>query len=190
MPLRHPATNVRELQPVATQHFVRAMGQHVSSVCVITTSHGGRDFGLTATAVSSVCASPPRVLVCINKTGTTQDKIVAAGQFCINVLTEEQEQIAKGFAGMLGKDFDKFSLGAWTTLATGSPVLKDASASFDCKLVSDLDQFSHSIFIGEVVGVATHSGKDALLYGARRFRALRKVFSADSSTDLEALHFW
>ncbi|MCJ9730224.1 flavin reductase family protein [Bradyrhizobium sp. PRIMUS42] len=190
MPLQHPAADVRELQPVASQHFVQAMGQHVSSVCVITTSHDGGDFGLTATAVSSVCASPPRLLVCVNKTGTTQDKIAAAGVFCVNVLTEDQEPIAKGFAGMLGKEFDKFSLGAWSTLATGSPVLKGASASFDCKLVSDLDQFSHSIFIGEVVGVSTYSGKDALLYGARRFRALRKVFSADNSADLEALHFW
>jgi flavin reductase (DIM6/NTAB) family NADH-FMN oxidoreductase RutF len=91
---------------------------------------------------------------------------------------------------MMGRDFDKFSLGSWYQLATGSPALREASASFDCKLVDHLDQFSHSMFIGEVVGVATGAGKDALLYGARRFRALRKTFSADATRDLETLHFW
>jgi flavin reductase (DIM6/NTAB) family NADH-FMN oxidoreductase RutF len=189
MSLQHPA-GARELQPVTTQQFVQAMGQHVSSVCVITTSHNGQRYGLTATAVSSVCATPPRLLVCVSKTGATEDKIMAAGQFCVNVLTEDQEHVAKAFAGMMGKDFEKFSLGAWCPLATGSPALREAAASIDCRLVDHFDQHSHSIFIGEVVGVATQSGKDALLYGARRFRALRKMFCAGATDDLEPLHFW
>jgi flavin reductase (DIM6/NTAB) family NADH-FMN oxidoreductase RutF len=189
MPLQHPVASAREWQPVSTQQFAQAMGQHVSSVCVITTSHADQRYGLTATAVSSVCASPPRLLVCVNKTSATQEKIMAAGRFCVNVVTEEQEHIAKGFAGMMGKDFDKFSLGTWYALATGSPALREASASIDCRLVDHFDQYSHSIFFGEVVDVATQSGKEALLYGGRRFRALRRTFSADPTRDLEALHF-
>lgn len=190
MLLPQPAAGARELQPVTTQQFVAAMGQHVASVCVITTSYAGERYGLTATAVSSVCAVPPRLLVCINKTGATGEKIMAAGQFCVNVATEEQEHIAKAFAGMLGKDFDKFSLGTWEVLATGSPALQGASASIDCRLVDHFDQHSHSIFIGEAVGVATLSGVDALLYGGRRFRSLRKLFNTDATGDLETLHFW
>jgi len=45
-------------QPVSVPEFVQAMGQHVSSVCVITANCDGERFGLTATAVSSVCANP------------------------------------------------------------------------------------------------------------------------------------
>ncbi len=129
-------------------------------------------------------------MVCVNKTGITQQKIMAARHFCVNVVTEEQEHIAKGFAGMMGRDFDRFSLGSWHTLATGSPVLREACASIDCKLVEYLDQYSHSIFIGEVVGTAMLPGKDALLYGAQRFRAARKIFGTDGSGDLETLQFW
>lgn len=177
------------MQPVSTPDFVQAMGQHVSSVCVVTTRHAGQRYGLTATAVSSVCASPPRLLVCVNKSGTTQEKITQAGHFCVNVVSEDQEQVAKCFAGMLGKDFDRFSIGIWHELVTGSPALLEASSVFDCRVAIQIDQFTHSILIGEVVGVALKPGKDTLLYGSRRFRNLRKTFSRQTIGDLEALHF-
>src|SRR5450631_1475084 len=64
---------------VPTAEYLSAIAHHVSSVCVITTEVGGERFGLTATAVSSVCAEPPRLLVCVNKSGLTYEKILAIG---------------------------------------------------------------------------------------------------------------
>jgi flavin reductase (DIM6/NTAB) family NADH-FMN oxidoreductase RutF len=174
---------------VSTPEFVQAIGQHVASVCVITTSHEGERFGLTATAVSSVCASPPRLLVCVNKSGITHQKIVAAGHFGVNVLTEPQEKVGKSFAGMLGRDFDRFSVGDWRESVKGSPLLQGAAAAFDCLVVETLDQFTHTIFIGEVVAVSAGIGQDALVYGARRFRSLRKIMTAPIPDDMESLHF-
>lgn len=177
------------IAPAATADFVQAMGQHVASVCVITTCHEGKRFGLTATAVSSVCANPPRLLVCVNKSGFTYEKIVAAQHFGVNVLADTQEKIGKSFAGMLGRDFDRFSIGHWQEGAAGSPLLQGASAVFDCAVVEMLDQFSHSIFIGEVKQATAGVGLDALVYGARRFRSLRKIMAAAMPDDMESLHF-
>ncbi len=174
---------------VSTSDFVQAMGQHVASVCVITTSHGGERFGLTATAVSSVCADPPRLLVCVNKSGLTHHKIVAAGNFGINVLADDQEKIGQGFAGMLGRDFDRFSVGEWRVGSAGTPLLAGAAASFDCRVAEKLDQFTHTIFIGEVLAVTAGIGQDALVYGARRFRSLRKIMEAPVPENMESLHF-
>ncbi len=175
--------------PVGTQDFVRAMGQHVASVCVITTRHENERFGLTATAVTSVCADPPRLLVCVNKSGLTYQKMAASGHFGVIVLDEAQEKIGKAFAGMLGRDFDRFSLGEWHALITGSPILKHAASAFDCRIVETIDQFTHSIFIGEVVGVETGVGRDAVVYGARKFRNLRKIVTAATEENVESLHF-
>jgi flavin reductase (DIM6/NTAB) family NADH-FMN oxidoreductase RutF len=174
---------------VPSADFVQAMGQHAAAVCVITTAHEGARYGLTATAVSSVCASPPRLLVCVNKLGMTHQTMAAASSFCVNVLAEEQEQVAKGFAGMFGKDFEKFSVGQWGTLVTGAPALASATAVFDCKVAQQIDQFSHSIFIGEVVGITCAPGRDALIYGARRFRTLRKTMQPALTEAEEMLHF-
>jgi flavin reductase (DIM6/NTAB) family NADH-FMN oxidoreductase RutF len=177
------------MPPVSTQDFVQAMGQHVASVCVITTKHEDERFGLTATAVSSVCAEPPRLLVCVNKSGTTYQRIVASGHFGVNVLDETQEKIGKAFASMLGRDFDRFSVGEWHEVATGSPILKNAVANFDCKLVQSIDQFTHAILIGEVHGVASGIGRDAIVYGGRKFRTLRKTVTMPPEDGMESLHF-
>lgn len=171
-----------EVQPevglVAPADYVGAIAQHVSSVCVITTEHEGQRYGLTATAVSSVTADPPCLLVCVNKSGLTHEKIVASGRFCVNVLAEDQDRVAMVFAGMGGKDVDRFATGEWTRLATGAPALVGASAVFDCRLAETVDQSTHSVFFGGVVAVESRRAADTLLYGARRFRQLRKVFSA------------
>jgi flavin reductase (DIM6/NTAB) family NADH-FMN oxidoreductase RutF len=173
----------------ANTDFIQAMGQHVASVCIITTSHGGERFGLTATAVSSVCASPPRLLVCVNKSGLTHEKIVASGHFGVNVLAEEQIKVGQTFAGMMGRDVDRFSAGQWGAGFLGSPLLQDAAATFECKIATAIDQFTHSIFIGDVVASAAGLGLDALVYGARRFRTLRKLVTTPVRDDMESLHF-
>ena len=163
---------------VASADYVGTIAQHVSSVCVITTQHDGVRYGLTATAVASVTADPPRLLVCVNKSGQTHEKILASGAFCVNVLAEEQDQIAMVFAGMGGKEVDRFALGEWTRLATGAPALVGASAVFDCRLGEMGLQSTHTILFGDVVATAHRKGADTLLYGARRFRQLKKVFNA------------
>ncbi len=179
------------MMPVGSDEFVATMGRHVSSVCVITTTESGKRFGLTATAVSSVSANPPRLLVCINVSGLTHAKIVAAGVLCVNVVGEEQEKVARSFAGMLGRDFDRFSAGTWTKLKTGAPVLAGAVAVFDCRVVERLQQATHSIFVCEVVATA-QGQQEPLLYGARRFRQLRKtvVSRGHEEAEMDSLHFW
>ena len=162
---------------VPTAQYLSAIAHHVSSVCVITTAVDGERFGLTATAVSSVSADPPRLLVCVNKSGTTHEKIVAVGRFGVNVLAEGQDKIAMVFAGLHGLKGDRFATGEWTTLKTGSPILVGASAAFDCVLAEMSQQSTHSVLFGDVVATQHRVGEDTLLYGARRFRQLRKVFA-------------
>ena len=72
--------------------------------------------------------------------------ILAAGVFCVNVLDEHQDKIAKAFAGMMGRDFDRFSVGEWQELATGSPALKNAAAVFDCQIKTGDRPVFHTAF--------------------------------------------
>lgn len=166
---------------MAISDYIDAMACHVSSVCVVTTEHDGKRYGFTATAVSSVSAEPPRLLVCVNKRGFTHDRILEAGRFCVNVLSESQDQIAMVFAAAVDKATDRFKAGRWGVLETGAPALDGAAAVFDCVLGEVSDQSTHSLMFGDVVSARGRAGVDTLLYGGRRFRQLRKVIDARSA---------
>jgi flavin reductase (DIM6/NTAB) family NADH-FMN oxidoreductase RutF len=159
---------------VDSQAYIAAMGRHVSSVCIIAAEHGGKRHGLTATAVVSITAEPPRLLVAVNKNGHSHRAISQSKAFCVNVLAESQQQIAMVFAGMLGSDADRFKSGEWSTMATGSPALKGAVAVFDCVLAEQVEQSSHTLFFGDVVAVSSDMRHEPLLYGSRRFRNLAR----------------
>ena len=173
--------------PVPASEYINAFAQHVASVCVITTAVAGRRFGLTATSVTSVTAEPPRLLACVNKSGITHKRLTKSGTFCVNVLSEGQDSLARTFAKASDPKQDRFSAGEWITLITGAPVLIGAAAAFDCVVVHEVDQSSHTVFFGEVVATCEQGGRDSLLYGTRRFRQLRRSLAAldpDAREDL------
>lgn len=146
--------------------FKKGMRHLAASVTLITTRHHGRRGGLTATAVCSVSAEPPQLLVCVNKTASAHDPIGEAGFFCVNVLSPPHRKIAERFAGMDGVEGDErfVDMGDWSTLSTGAPVLKGCPVSFDCRLVSKVEAGTHTIYIGEIVDVCLETEAHALLY--------------------------
>src|ERR687893_759837 len=58
-----------------------------------------------ATAVSSLSMEPPMMLVCLNRTSDTQAAVLRSGVFAVNILGEDQGQVAYRFAK---KGQDKF----------------------------------------------------------------------------------
>ena len=162
--------------------YIAAMAHHVSSVCVVTTEWDGERFGLTATAVTSVSADPPRLLVCLAKSGLTHEKVRASGVFGVNVLAEGQDPVATAFA-MKMPSAERFQIGRWGRRETGAPILEGAAAAFDCRVAETSDQSTHTVFFGDVVACAHLTGQDTLLYGARRYRQLRKAFAGLSGAD-------
>ena len=107
--------------------------------------------------------------------------------FCVNVLSEDQDRVAKAFAGMGPKELDRFAVGEWTTLVSGAPALAGAVAVLDCRVAETCDQFTHTLFFGDVIATSLQPGRDTLLYGARRFRQLRKIFLALADDESEYL---
>jgi flavin reductase (NADH)/flavin reductase len=137
--------------PVDT--FKAGMRRLAASVCLITTvNEDGTRNGLTATAVCSLSTAPPSLLCCLNQSSSSFGAIQKAKLFAVNVLSHDDRAIADHFASTLPGE-DKFSLGAWRSLATGAPILASAIAHFDCKLINLVPVSTHAILVGEVHGV-------------------------------------
>jgi flavin reductase (DIM6/NTAB) family NADH-FMN oxidoreductase RutF len=155
--------------------FKAGMRRLGAGVTIVTTFDGQTRAGLTATAVCSLSAEPPQLLVCVNRAAYPNKVIARAKRFCVNVLASGQAALALRFAGATGhKGEDRFGKGRWNVLATGAPVLDGALTSFDCELARAVRSGTHTIFIGRVVAVATRQGGKALLYADGAFAGVAR----------------
>ncbi|NVJ70567.1 MAG: flavin reductase [Alphaproteobacteria bacterium] len=153
--------------PITVDEFKQGMRRLGGAVNIVTAADGDVWAGLTATAVTSLSAEPPRLLVCINRQGVTYDILSKGRALAVNVLGAEHQKLAMRFAGMDGEEeTERFEGADWYTVKSGAPLLKDALVSFDCTVESILDAGSHAIVIGNIEGVkiADAEVKDPLCY--------------------------
>jgi len=146
--------------------FKAGMRQLAAGVTLVTTQTAdGARSGLTATAVCSVSAEPPILLVCINQQSGSYNAIRDAGRFAVNVLAAEDVDLSNRFASAVSGD-ERFEHGHWQPLKTGAPTLASALVSFDCTLLELKDMGSHGVFFGRVEAVKVREDNaDPLLYG-------------------------
>lgn len=126
--------------------------------------------GITATAVCSVSDTPPTLLVCVNNNNQLNPFIKANQHFSVNILAEDHQELANRFAGLDDISMpDRFLKGEWTQLITGSPVLQDSLASFDCRLNGFQEVGTHTVMFGEVLDVRMNFRLKPLLYFQRKY---------------------
>lgn len=159
--------------PVDTEDYIAGMRRLAAGVTIVTTRLDGVPAGLTATSVCSLTASPPRLLACIQRDADAYAVITDSGLFAINLLSTAHQALADRFGGRDDiSGAERFTAGAWTPGETGVPLLVDALASFECRLIETVAAGTHDIFIGEVEVVQFGDGSDGLLYHDRRFARL------------------
>lgn len=152
---------------ISSDSFRAAMRRLASSVCIVTTRHQDIPAGLVATAVCSVSADPPMLLVCVNRSAQAHDAFIQAGSFCVNVLGSHQAQLADRFAKASGAE--RFASLAYDTLTTGAPALPDALIAFDCETANAVSGGTHTVFFGRIVDLRLRSTAAPLLYFDGRY---------------------
>ena len=161
-----PNPQWRDLPLVSAQDHRTGMRSLAAAVSIITARHEDHRAGLTATAVVSVTADPPRLAVFVNKNVVAADIIMKSGALCVNVLASCQEDVAKAFAGMIqGVHGDaRFDHGKWKSMVTASPALEDALVNFDCRVVKMHEESTHYVFVCDVLATHACVAEEALVY--------------------------
>jgi flavin reductase len=153
--------------------FREGMSRVAAAVHVVATDGPAGRAGFTATAVAPVTDSPASLLVCVNTSSRSAEALLANGLFCVNALGADDLALADLFAGRTGiHGEDRFSVGAWETLATGAPVLATSLVAFDCRLSDARVVATHHVIIGEIVGIRLGAERPALIYRDRHYRKL------------------
>lgn len=163
--------------------FRNAMAHLPAAVSIITTNGEGGRCGITASAVCSVTDSPPTVLVCINRGSAMHDVFKKNGRLCVNVLSDEQEQLAMHFSGATKVAMEeRFNWDIWEQGAEGAesatalqPVLQDALVKLQGRIREFKEVGSHSVMFVELDDVRVAEEKDSLIYFNRLFHKVKRM---------------
>lgn len=160
-----------DLYPADKQRFREAMARLGAAVNIITTRGAEGDSGFTASAVCSVTDDPATLLVCMNRASSQYETFKAAGFFCVNILTPEQEALSPVFAGRMTMA-ERFAQAEWSRLATGAPVLSSAAAALDCTVSQMVEVGTHSVMFGAVQAIHLGPSGAGLIYHGRAYHKI------------------
>jgi flavin reductase (DIM6/NTAB) family NADH-FMN oxidoreductase RutF len=155
---------------------------------------------MTVSAIASLSLDPPMIVTCLNAASSTQEVVRRAGAFAVNILAEDQEQLAALFAR---SGADPFLDLAWEPGITGAPILVGALAVLECQIAQEVPGGSHRVLLANVVRASAREGsplayfrgrfgrieliQDAEAYRRLRDLVLTRQVSADERLDVERL---
>lgn len=154
--------------------FLNAMRRAATGVTVVATDGPAGRHGCTVSAMSSVSADPPTLLVCVHQKSPVAEAIRENGVFSVSLLGSDHRQVSEVFAGRVKTEIgSKFACGLWGRLQTGAPVMADAPAAFDCRVADTLSVGSHLVLVGRVVATRNDPTCDQpLVYSGQSYRVL------------------
>ncbi|MDZ7732111.1 MAG: flavin reductase family protein [Acidimicrobiia bacterium] len=150
--------------------FRQVLGHFPTGVTVVTAMDDGEPAGLAVGSFASLSLDPPLVLFCAGTGSSTYPKIRDAGSFCVNILSEDQEDICRIFASKGG---DRFQGIGWRKSGNGAPLLEGVLAFLDCDIVDEITEGDHYVVVGRVTDLEVmHEGGPLLFFrgGYGRFQ--------------------
>jgi 3-hydroxy-9,10-secoandrosta-1,3,5(10)-triene-9,17-dione monooxygenase reductase component len=147
---------------VDEQAFRAVLGHFCTGITVVTSMDGDGPVGFACQSFSSLSLSPPLVLFCPGRTGSSWARIRRAGHFCVNVLAEDQREVSAVF-GRPGTD--RFAGLDWTPSPNGAPVLAGILTWVDCVIETVHEAGDHDVVIGRVTELGPQAeGRPLLFY--------------------------
>ena len=182
--------------------FRHVVGHLASGVTLITTRTEDGAYGMTASSVTSLSVNPPMMLACLNSSAPTAAAVARAGAYAVNVLGEGHGHLAQQFAT---PSADKFAGVRVVEGQLGIPLLGDALARIECRVVEQVTAATHTIFLGRVVDAQADEGapltyfrggfgrfefaRDDAVYQRARTQVLERMYAADAVMDLDDLAY-
>jgi flavin reductase (DIM6/NTAB) family NADH-FMN oxidoreductase RutF len=150
----------------------RAMRQWVAGVTVVSSTYNGELHGMTVSSFTSISASPPMILISLERGSRTYAIVSQSGVFGVTLLSSDQEALSDRFAGRTGLESDRFSGLETFSLVSGSPLIPGGLAYFDCRVVNAFEAGTSTVFLAEVMAASSADDGQPLVYTDRTYRRL------------------
>lgn len=120
-------------------------------IYVMTAEKGDDVAAATVNWVTQTSFEPPLVVVGVKTDSGAYTVSRSAGHFALNMLGKDQQGAAFGFFKPAEKDGNTLSGEPYRSGSSGAPLLDNAIATVECKLVEVVERGDHHLFIGEVI---------------------------------------
>lgn len=156
------------LPPVDAGRFRQAMARMPGAVSVVTVQAPEARYGRTVSAVMSLSAEPPSLLISLLASAPIAEAVARVGVFSLAVVSEANLATAMAFAGQPPMAMEeRFGVGTWTR-ADGGFRLDRASVNLDCRVAQVMDIATHRVIVAEVVAI-DHTDQPPLTYLSQTF---------------------
>jgi flavin reductase (DIM6/NTAB) family NADH-FMN oxidoreductase RutF len=123
-----------------------------NGVYVVGVSHGGRSDAFTAAWITQVSFDPLQLALSINPGHASYPILIAARGFAVSILSRGQIEVARHFGTQSGRAVDKLAGQRWEEAPGGAPVLLDALAYLECRVIDRHPTGDHELVLGHVIG--------------------------------------
>ena len=123
-----------------------------NGVYVVGVSHSGRSNAFTAAWLTQVSFDPLLVALTVNPENFSYALLQKSGVFAVSILRQGQLELARHFGTQSGREVDKLAGHRWRPGTLGAPVLLDAAAYLDCRVVKTTTAGDHKLVLGRVTG--------------------------------------
>ena len=128
----------------------QALKKLTTGIYIVTSRKGPEINGMVASWISQVSFVPPLIMVAVKQERYSLKMIEQGKVFAVNILSTQQHELIPTFKGK-NNPAEKFLDTSHAPGKTGAPIIKDALAYLDCKLIEQFTPGDHTLFIGEVV---------------------------------------
>ena len=146
-----------------SKKFRSVLGNLPTGVVIVTgVDNSGEPLGVTIGSFVSISLDPPLVGFFQGLNSKTWPAIAASGNFCANVLAQDQSDLCWRFA----KDAEaRFEGVQWTPAASGAPKIAGSLAHIDCAIESSSQVGDHLFIVGRVQNLeALAESKSAMIF--------------------------
>ena len=163
------------------RQFRSIMRRLAGGVSIITAGRGDDISGMTVTSLTSLSATPPRLLVSINRQASCFALIERHRSFGVNILGSDQHELAGHFSNGSLKGRRRFDGIEWSSGESGVPLLNHSLATVECQVEEIIERHSHGIVVGSLLGFDLSHRLSGLVYWNGQYVEI------DRDTDLDRL---
>lgn len=161
-------TKTDVINTVAPSLYRDGMALLAGAVNIVTSDGPAGRAGFTASAVCSVCDTPPTLLVCAKEDSSIGRAFMTNRAICVNTIGPAHEALAIRFGGKTPAE-ERFATAEWRTGVSGAPVLPGALVSFVGTVVKSERIGTHRVLFCQVQDILLSEQTAASVYFARKF---------------------